>query len=624
MSATEPAALDQAVQSHAVTIYPVAYPASPGATTGPDPQAGPEGARAGWPRLSGGRLFKLPNEAALPGVLDEIVADLRSQYVLGFTPDASGAPGRLRKISREGARPWEGRGAAPGGLPAGELGGNARPGIPPVPHTVPFSQRRASSGERPRTALTRAGRLGPRSRRLVGGPHCVPSVTAAGRGSGGAREAWASPRGGWTWPSVVFDVRERAYRIYRERDDQPWARRGWRSGSPGTRAAFRGEAGCRQRLAAAGASAPGGSSGVSRSTPGSPLRSGVFALLDDGDPEAAEPFAVRGRTHRTGARARWTTRWSAGRCTASRARDRRQRLRTVCRSWTRSTRAVLAGEMTRPRADRARRLLSDRAPASASATTSARCSGAIASRNVCREVGAAAAVRGVPHAIRVGLHVARRLGRGRTRADRRQPTSLAACRPAHDGGEGLVRLGRAAPASGHGSTRPCVALRAQRMPIRSPRWDAPASLFDRGDVATPRRISPSATSAGCPANNRTERAAALELLVRARLEQGSHADGREARAVAELARDRERRTGPDRCARSRPPQPARTAGWRRDRARSDTPPGSVWRTPSTCSGRAPRPFETGRARLRASRVAMDALGRPALPPSRRPGAPSRT
>ena len=32
-------------------------------------------------------------------MLDEIVAELRSQYVLGFTPVASGAPGRMRKIS---------------------------------------------------------------------------------------------------------------------------------------------------------------------------------------------------------------------------------------------------------------------------------------------------------------------------------------------------------------------------------------------------------------------------------------------------------------------------------------------------------------------------------------------
>ena len=96
-SRTEPAALDRAVQSTAVTIYPVAYPASV-IGDGPDPQEAVKdlGRLA---QVTGGRLFKLPNEAALPGVLDEIVADLRSQYVLGFTPDGSGAPGRMRKIS---------------------------------------------------------------------------------------------------------------------------------------------------------------------------------------------------------------------------------------------------------------------------------------------------------------------------------------------------------------------------------------------------------------------------------------------------------------------------------------------------------------------------------------------
>ena len=97
VSATEPAALDKAVQSHAVTVYPVAYPAAP-AGDGPDPrEALKELDRLA--QVTGGRLFKLPNESALPGVLDEIVADLRAQYVLGFAPDASGAPGRLRKIS---------------------------------------------------------------------------------------------------------------------------------------------------------------------------------------------------------------------------------------------------------------------------------------------------------------------------------------------------------------------------------------------------------------------------------------------------------------------------------------------------------------------------------------------
>jgi hypothetical protein len=35
----------------------------------------------------------------LSAALDEIVADLRAQYVLGFAPDPSRNPGRLRKIS---------------------------------------------------------------------------------------------------------------------------------------------------------------------------------------------------------------------------------------------------------------------------------------------------------------------------------------------------------------------------------------------------------------------------------------------------------------------------------------------------------------------------------------------
>jgi Ca-activated chloride channel family protein len=97
VSRTEPSALDKAVQSHAVTIYPVAYPASV-VGEGPDPErAVKELDRLA--QVTGGRLFRLPNEAALPRVLDEIVAELRSQYVLGFTPQGAGEPGRLRKIS---------------------------------------------------------------------------------------------------------------------------------------------------------------------------------------------------------------------------------------------------------------------------------------------------------------------------------------------------------------------------------------------------------------------------------------------------------------------------------------------------------------------------------------------
>jgi VWFA-related protein len=97
VSAASREAVDKAVQSTAVTVYPVVYPAAPGGD-GPDPKE----AVRDLERLagtSGGRLFRLPNDEALPGVLDEIVADLRAQYVLGFAPDASGAAGRLRKIS---------------------------------------------------------------------------------------------------------------------------------------------------------------------------------------------------------------------------------------------------------------------------------------------------------------------------------------------------------------------------------------------------------------------------------------------------------------------------------------------------------------------------------------------
>ncbi len=97
VSTTSASALDKAVQSTAVTIYPVAYPAAP-AGDGPDPEEALKELNR-LAQVTGGRLFKLPSEQALPGVLDEIVADLRAQYVLGFAPDSTGPPGRLRKIS---------------------------------------------------------------------------------------------------------------------------------------------------------------------------------------------------------------------------------------------------------------------------------------------------------------------------------------------------------------------------------------------------------------------------------------------------------------------------------------------------------------------------------------------
>ncbi len=97
VSTVDPPTLDRAVQSTAVTIYPVAYPA---VTTGdgPDPREALKELNR-LAQVTGGRFFKLPNDQALPGVLDEIVADLRAQYVLGFAPGTTGPSGRLRKIS---------------------------------------------------------------------------------------------------------------------------------------------------------------------------------------------------------------------------------------------------------------------------------------------------------------------------------------------------------------------------------------------------------------------------------------------------------------------------------------------------------------------------------------------
>ena len=97
VSQTPPLGVEQAVQSSAVTIYPVAYPASPTSDGEDRKTALKELERLA--EISGGRLFELPNEQALPGVLDEIVADLRAQYVLGFAPNAAGAAGRLRKLT---------------------------------------------------------------------------------------------------------------------------------------------------------------------------------------------------------------------------------------------------------------------------------------------------------------------------------------------------------------------------------------------------------------------------------------------------------------------------------------------------------------------------------------------
>lgn len=96
VSQVSTAAMEKAVQSKAVVIYPVAYPPPPGADG-----SGPREAAQTLERLAeltGGRMFRLASEASLPAALEEILADLKAQYVLGFSPSTGGAAGRLRKI----------------------------------------------------------------------------------------------------------------------------------------------------------------------------------------------------------------------------------------------------------------------------------------------------------------------------------------------------------------------------------------------------------------------------------------------------------------------------------------------------------------------------------------------
>jgi hypothetical protein len=99
---------------------------------------------------------------------------------------------------------------------------------------------------------------------------------------------------------VVFDSRERAFRAYRQRGDQKSAARiavwlAWDS------AAFRGEEGV----------AKGWLQRASRLLDGQPdspehaflaARAAVFALLDDGDPEAADTLALEAIPRRPGHR----------------------------------------------------------------------------------------------------------------------------------------------------------------------------------------------------------------------------------------------------------------------------------------------------------------------------------
>ncbi len=390
---------------------------------------------------------------------------------------------------------------------------------------------------------------------------------------------------------LVFDVRERAYRLYREREDALGAARmavwlAWDT------AAFRGEL----------AIANGWLQRARRVLEGRPdshehawlaLRSGAFALLDDGDAEAAERLAAEAvrigqalgsADHELVGRALH----GFARVTAGRAAEGLQELDEV-------NAAVLAGEMhdwvliglagcymvaacERIRdweravqwADRLQDFSAKRGHRPLSA--------------VCRTQYASVCIwRGEWEQAERELTVA--------------SDELAASRPAMTA-EGTVRLGELRRRQGR--LDEATALFDRSEPHLLAGLGRANVTFDRGDFGGAADLAERHLRR-LPASSRTERAAALELMVRACLELGRPDDAQKAASELE-AIAAEAGTGPLRAL-------ARLTGGLLD-ARSRDPESARKRLEDAVDlfRESAAPFETGRARLELARV-LDALGR---------------
>ncbi|MEO8259721.1 MAG: LuxR C-terminal-related transcriptional regulator [Acidobacteriota bacterium] len=390
---------------------------------------------------------------------------------------------------------------------------------------------------------------------------------------------------------VVFDVRERAFRIYRERDDTLGAARmaiwiAWDT------AAFRGEQ----------AIANGWLQRAQRLLDGVPaapehawlaLRRGVVALLDDGDPEGAATLAAE--AVRIGQALGAVDHEMVGRALHGFARVSAGHVDTGLQELDEVNAAVLAGEMR----DRVMIGLA-----------------------CCYLIAACERIRDYERAVqwcdrlkafcaKWGLRplfaVCRTqyasvcMWRGAWEEAERELTSaadeLAVCRPAMTG-EGLVRLGELRRRQGKLDEAMALFERGGSHPLAS--LGRATVIFDRGDFATSADLAERHLRR-LPVANRTERAAALELMVRACLEQGRLDDARHAvvelQAIAAAAR-----TGPLRALASL------ASGL--VSARSDDPDAARPHLEDAVDlfQESGAPFETGRARVELARV-MGALGR---------------
>jgi Ca-activated chloride channel family protein len=102
-SALGPHELMALVRSSSVTIYPVAFsggfpPGSPRALTS-------RAFLSQLAELSGGHVFNPRSSRDLPDVYDQLLDELKSQYVIGYVPDNPKHDGRYRKLRVEVSRP---------------------------------------------------------------------------------------------------------------------------------------------------------------------------------------------------------------------------------------------------------------------------------------------------------------------------------------------------------------------------------------------------------------------------------------------------------------------------------------------------------------------------------------
>ena len=390
---------------------------------------------------------------------------------------------------------------------------------------------------------------------------------------------------------VVFDVRERAYRLYRERDDRLGAARmavwlAWDT------AAFRGEQaianGWLQRAHRLLENRPD-----SREHAWLGLRSGAFALLDDGDPAEAERLASE--AIRIGQALGAVDHEMVGRALRGFARVTAGRVAEGLQELDEVNAAVLAGDMN---------------------------DWVLIGLACCYLVAACERIRDYERAVqwcdRLKAFCAKRglrplfavcrtqyasvcMWRGAWAEAEQELTSaseeLSASRPAMSG-EGLVRLGELRRRQGKLDEAMALFERSGSHPLAS--LGRASVVFDRGDFRSSADLAERHLRR-LPATNRTERAAALELMVRACLEEGRTDEATQ--AVAELdAIASEAQTGPLRALASLAAGlVAARSGNPRSARKSLEDAVDLFKESGT-------PFETGRARLELARV-LEALGR---------------